>query len=79
MLFLLGRAFRGNVSSLPLLVYWRLNNDSILRQVQNKIPRWVITVRVVVGDKSMSWVSTASSGMEELTPSDQHVLQVKSA
>jgi hypothetical protein len=50
--------FRGNVTRLPLLVYWRLNQDSILRKIHNKIPRWLGTVGVVVGEKSMVRVST---------------------
>jgi SAM-dependent methyltransferase len=50
--------FRGNVTRLPLLIYWRLNHDSILRKIHNKIPRWLGTVGVVVGQKSMVRVST---------------------
>ena len=45
--------FRGNVTRLPLLVYWRLNHDSILRRIHSKIPRWLGTVGVVVGQRPM--------------------------
>jgi len=41
----------GNVTKLPLLVYWRSKNDRILRRVHGKIPSLMGTVGMVVGSK----------------------------
>ena len=72
--------FRGNVTRLPLLVYWRLNHDSILRKVHDKIPRWLGTVGVVVGQKSMFGFPQSSSRIGERTlvkaASEQHYYKI---
>ena len=41
----------GNVTKLPLLVYWRSTNDRILRRVHSKLPSLMGTVGMVVGSK----------------------------
>ncbi len=48
--------------------YWRSNHDSILRKIHNKIPRWLGTVGVVVGQKSMFGFPQSRSRIEERTP-----------
>jgi len=41
----------GNVTKLPLLVYWRVKNDRILRKLHGKIPLTLGTVGMAVGTK----------------------------
>jgi len=39
----------GNVTKLPLLAYWRANNDRLLREIHSKMPYLFGTVGMVVG------------------------------
>lgn len=39
----------GNVTKLPLLAYWRTENDKALRRIHNNLPYWFGTVGLVVG------------------------------
>ena len=43
--------FVGNVTKLPLLVYWRMKNDRILRWIHKILPATLGTVGLVVGRK----------------------------
>jgi len=43
--------FAGNVTKLPLLLYWRSKDDRILRGLHGKIPSLMGTVGMVVGSK----------------------------
>ncbi len=43
--------FSGNITKLPLLLYWRSKDDRILRGVHGKIPYLLGTVGMVVGSK----------------------------
>ena len=42
----------GNVTKLPLLLYWRTNQDKVLRSIHPKIPGWLGTIGIVVADKA---------------------------
>ena len=43
--------FAGNVTKLPLLLYWRTNKDKVLRSIHPRIPDWLGTIGVVVADR----------------------------
>ena len=43
--------FTGNVTKLPLLLYWRSNDDRVLKGLHRKIPSFMGTVGMVVGSK----------------------------
>jgi len=43
--------FAGNVTKLPLLLYWRSNHDRVLKGLHGKIPSFMGTVGMVVGSK----------------------------
>jgi len=43
--------FAGNVTKLPLLLYWRSNDDRVLNGFHGKIPSFMGTVGMVVGSK----------------------------
>jgi len=43
--------FAGNVTKLPLLLYWRSNDDRVLKGLHGKIPSFMGTVGMVVGSK----------------------------
>ncbi len=43
--------FAGNVTKLPLLLYWRSNDDRVLKRFHGKIPSFMGTVGMVVGSK----------------------------
>jgi len=43
---------KGNVTKLPLLVYWNTDRDRLLRKVHNRMPSILGTVGVVVGQTS---------------------------
>ncbi len=45
----LDTALVGNVTKLPLLAYWRTNNDKMLRAIHSRIPSLFGTVGIVVG------------------------------
>ena|SRR3989442_9757806 len=45
----LSTLYVGNVTKLPLLAYWRTNNDRMLRMIHPRIPSLFGTVGVVVG------------------------------
>jgi len=54
---MMGRArftalFAGNVTKLPLLLYWRSKDDRILKELHGKIPSVMGTVGMVVGSKA---------------------------
>ena len=44
-------SFTTNVTKLPLLVYWRMKNDKILRRIHKILPSTLGTVGLVVGRK----------------------------
>jgi len=44
-------SFTANVTKLPLLVYWRMKSDRILRRVHGRLPSTLGTVGLVVGHK----------------------------
>jgi len=53
--------FMGNVTKLPMLAYWNLKNDRILRRVHRMAPSTLGTVGMVVGIKQSSFVSKPMS------------------
>lgn len=52
----------GNATKLPLLAYWRTNNDRLLRMIHPRIPSVFGTVGVVVGSNGWSDQNPIESG-----------------
>ena len=58
--------FKGNVTKLPLLVYWRLRKDYLLRRFHHALPYWFGTVGMIVGDKTGN-ASSQQTGTRSIT------------